>query len=160
MALVLKKNPPNLMMTVTSNLNYTAPLPLYGVEKPYYSNVPAPNGRQSNQVAWTYTDIEFHDIRDRLTEFELDVSGFEVFEFGENLDDETQKFKTDEQIEKDYYPVIDRLLKARFGDVHVVIFDHTVRRRRTVEDLGRAGDNIRATRQPSLSAHCGACNWR
>lgn len=142
-------------MAVTSSINYTAPLALYKVEKPYYSNVPAPDGRQSNQVAWTYTDIEFSDIRGRLDEFELDVSGFEIFEFGEKVGDETHKFDTDAQIEKDYYPVVERVLKARFGDVGVVIFDHTVRRRWRADQLRLVGDNIRATRQPSLSAHCG-----
>ncbi|KAK0642176.1 hypothetical protein B0T16DRAFT_421139 [Cercophora newfieldiana] len=144
----------SFQMTVTSNINYTAPLPLYDVEKPYYSNVPAPDGRQSNQVAWTYADIQFHDIRGCLDEFKLDVNGFEVFQFGEEAGDETSKFGTDLQIETDYYPLVERMLKARFGDVRVVIFDHTVRRRRTAEDLQRVGDSIRATRQPSLSAHC------
>jgi hypothetical protein len=142
-------------MTVVSSLHYTAPLELYRVEKPFYSNVPAPDGRQSNQVAWAYSDIEFGDIRGILDEFELDVHGFEVFTFGDSADDETHKFDTDAQIEEDYYPVVEHLLKARFGDIKVVIFDHTVRRRKTAAQLEDFGDNIRATRQPSLSAHCG-----
>ena len=143
------------MMAVTSNLNYTAPLPLYEVEKPFYCNIPTPDGRQSNQVAWTYTDILFHDIRDRLDDFGLDTNGFEIFRFGEHVDDESDKFTIDAQIEKDYYPVAERLLKERFGDVQVVVFDHTVRRRRTAEDLGKMAGRERPTRQPSLSAHCG-----
>ncbi|KAK5654036.1 hypothetical protein OQA88_7714 [Cercophora sp. LCS_1] len=138
-----------------SSINYTAPLALYESEKPFYSNVPAPDGRQSNQVAWTYPDILFQDIRDRLTEFDLDVTGFEIFQFGDGIGDETRGFEADAEIERHAYPVIERVLKARFGDVDVVIFDHTVRRRRAAAQLQLAHDEIRATRQPSLSAHCG-----
>jgi hypothetical protein len=141
--------------TVIASINYTAPLALFEVEKPFYSNVPAPDGRQSNQVAWTYNNIEFTDIRGRLDDFELDVNGFEVFEFGPSVEDESHKFDTDAWIEKDYYPAVERVLKSRFGDVGVVIFDHTVRKRRTASQLELAGNSIRATRQPSLSAHCG-----
>jgi hypothetical protein len=140
---------------VTASINYTAPLPLFKVEKPFYSNVPAPDGRQSNQVAWTYGNIKFTDIRGNADDFDLDVNGFEVFQFGPRVEDESDKFATDAWIENEYYPVVERVLKSRLGDVDVVIFDHTVRRRRTASQLKLADDAIRATRQPSLSAHCG-----
>jgi hypothetical protein len=144
--------------TVTASVNYTAPLALFKVEKPFYANVPAPDGRQSNQVAWTYNSIEFTDIRDSLDDFDLDVNGFEVFEFGPSVEDESHNFATDAWIESEYYPVVERVLRSRLGDVDVVIFDHTVRKRRTASQLKTAGDGIRATRQPSLSAHCGMEN--
>jgi hypothetical protein len=118
------------MATVTSSINYTAPLDLYLVEKPFYSNVPAPDGRQSNQVAWKYDDVEFHDIRTELCSFTLDKNGFEVFSFGDevdgNGDDEARRFDSDAWIEGSYYPVIESVLKARFGNVDIKIFDHTV----------------------------------
>ncbi|KAK3306514.1 uncharacterized protein B0T15DRAFT_509885 [Chaetomium strumarium] len=144
------------MATVTSSINYTAPLDLYKVEKPFYSNVPAPDGRQSNQVAWKYDAIEFHDIRADVSRFTLDENGFEIFRFGEESEEGVDKFDSDSWIEQSYYPVVESLLKARLGDVVVKVFDHTVRRRKTASDLLQiAGKYIRATRQPSFSAHCG-----
>jgi hypothetical protein len=114
------------MATITSSINYTAPLDLYKVEKPFYSNVPAPDGRQSNQVAWKYDGIEFHDIRTELDRFTLDQNGFEIFQFGEEVDKEADKFDSDHWIEQNCYPAVENLLKARLGDVDVKVFDHTV----------------------------------
>ncbi|KAK4178918.1 hypothetical protein QBC36DRAFT_323629 [Triangularia setosa] len=143
------------MKIVTASLNYTAPLELYKVEKPFYSNVPAPDGRQSNQVAWKYHDVKFHDIRDTLGNFTLDRNGFEVFQYGNKAEDESWKFDADSWIQGSYYPVIESVLKAKFGqETYVKIFDHTVRRRRDIHQLEAAREFIRATRQPSYSAHC------
>ena len=114
------------MATVTASINYTAPLELYTREKPFYSNVPAPDGRQSNQVAWKYDNVEFHDIRRHLGDFTLDKNGFEVFQYGEEPEDGTSRFDSTSWIEKHYYPVVEKVLRARFGDVDVKIFDHTV----------------------------------
>lgn len=114
------------MATVTASINYTAPLELYKTQKPFYSNVPAPDGRHSNQVAWKYANIEFHDIRDNLRDFDLDKNGFEIFQFGKESKDEAPAFDSEPWIENHYYHVVERVLKARFGDVHVKIFDHTV----------------------------------
>jgi len=114
------------MATVTSSINYTAPLGLYSREKPFYSNVPAPDGRQSNQVAWKYDNIEFHDIRRHLEDFDLDKNGFEILRFGEEAKDEASAFDSEVWIQQHYYPVVERVLRSRFGDVDVEIFDHTV----------------------------------
>lgn len=168
------------MATLTTSINYTAPLELYNREKPFYSNVPAPDGCQSNQVAWKYDNIGFYDIRDqsKLENFNLDQNGFEIFQFGEEAQHEALSFDSESWIETQYYPVVERLLKARFGDVNVKIFDHTV----SVFDLEAPchgdcdgdidnGSQVRkrvkrtaephdtksgpARRQPSYSAHCG-----
>lgn len=122
----LYQTPSVIMATVTASINYTAPLELYNTEKPFYSNVPAPDGRQSNQVAWKYDNIEFHDIRGHLKDFNLDKNGFEIFQFGKEAKDEASAFDSESWIEKHYYPVVERVLRARFGDVDVRIFDHTV----------------------------------
>lgn len=113
------------MATVTASLNYTAPLDLYKVEKPYFSNVPAPDGKQSNQVACSYDGVKLTDIHDHLEDFHVDNHGFEIYQFGdENV---PGNFDSDEWIVTAYYPVVEAVLRARLGNVHVQIFDHTVR---------------------------------
>lgn len=110
---------------VIADINYTAPLELYKVEKPFYSNVPAPDGRQSNQVARVYHGIHVSDIRGVVQSFNMDKHGFEVVRSGG--EDGGGNFESDAWIEQAYYPVIEKVLQARLGDVRVRIFDHTVR---------------------------------
>ncbi|KAF2802768.1 uncharacterized protein BDZ99DRAFT_492026 [Mytilinidion resinicola] len=112
------------MNEVTSRLNYTAPLDLYLREKPFYSNVPAPNGVQSNQKVQTYEDIVFHDIRRNIGRFNIDDQGFEVIEYAGKIPQDGE-FDSDIWVRSSYYPAVERVLKERFGDVDVLIFDHT-----------------------------------
>ncbi|VUC20826.1 unnamed protein product [Clonostachys rosea] len=143
------------MESIITSLNYTAPLPLYKTEKPFYSNVPAPDGRQSNQVAWSYPDIQIRDIRSQLEEFTLDTHGFEVVKYG--IEGIEENFDSDKWIEQNYYPVVHDLLKSHFGATSVKIFDHTVRKRSTpkqIRDLKENQSSLPAPRQPSYSVHC------
>ncbi len=112
------------MATVTASLNYTNPLDLYKVEKPFFSNIPAPDGRQSNQVVRRYDGIDFRNIRDDPSRFTIDEHGFELFQFGQ--EDQPGNFESDAWIQESYYPVVESLLQCRFRDVGVKIFDHTV----------------------------------
>ncbi|KAI8623964.1 hypothetical protein F5Y19DRAFT_456355 [Xylariaceae sp. FL1651] len=140
------------MAIVTASVNYTIPLDLYKVEKPFFSNVPAPDGYQSNQVACAYPGIKLRDIRGDEKSFNIDKHGFEIVKFG--AESTSGDFDSDAWIESSYYPVIEEVLKARLGDVEICIFDHTVRRRKRGLQLDEAGGNSRAARQPSYSAHC------
>ncbi|KAK3385799.1 hypothetical protein B0H63DRAFT_523115 [Podospora didyma] len=126
-----KKSPmhPSLMRTVVSSINYTAPLELYRTEKPLYPNVPAPDGRQSNQVAWRYHDIEFRDIRNNMDGYTLDTNGSEIFRLEDKaqVNEDAADFDSNAWVEAEYYPVVERVLKAQFRDhIGVKVFDHTV----------------------------------
>lgn len=112
------------MTKVVSSINYTAPIDLYKREKPFYSNIPAPDGRQSNQQVLTYENIIFHDIREKLDEYRIDEQGFEIVKIEDQVPD--GDFGSDSWIRENYYPVVERLLKDRFGEVEVLTFDHTV----------------------------------
>jgi hypothetical protein len=113
-----------MMSKVISKLNYTAPLDLYEREKPFYSNVPLPNGVQSNQKAQLYDNITFHDVRDEIHAFDIDDQGFEVLRYKDTIPD--GDFDSDVWVRSEYYPVAERVLRDRFGDVDILIFDHTV----------------------------------
>ncbi|KAI1128108.1 hypothetical protein F5Y10DRAFT_180440 [Nemania abortiva] len=136
----------------TASVNYTIPLDLYQVEKPFFSNVPAPDGRQSNQVACAYPGTKVQDIRGKESQFNLDSHGFEIVKFGPETT--SGNFDSDDWIQSKYYDIVEAVIKARLGEVRVKVFDHTVRKRKTHLQLDEAGGTSRATRQPSYSAHC------
>ena len=112
------------MAEVVSSINYTVPTELYKREKPFYCNIPAPDGRQSNQQVQTYENIVFHDIREELDKYNIDKQGFEVVKTEDRIPD--GDFSSDSWVRDSYYPIVEKLLKDRFGDVDVLIFDHTV----------------------------------
>jgi hypothetical protein len=110
---------------VVSTIGYLRPLSLYKTEKPYFCNIPLPNGRQSNIVSSRHTNITLTNIRPNLLEYTLDKQGFEVVQHdGEAYSPD--EFSSDSWIEQNYYPTIENILLKRFGNVIVKIFDHTV----------------------------------
>lgn len=110
---------------VVSSIGYLRQLSLYKTEKPYYCNIPLPNGRQSNIISSRHTDIILTNIRPNLLEYTLDKQGFEVVKHdGEAYS--PNEFSSDSWIEQNYYPTIENILLRRFGNVIVKIFDHTV----------------------------------
>jgi hypothetical protein len=110
---------------VVSSIGYLKPLDLYEIEKPYYSNIPLPNGRQSNIFSSCYPNITLTNIRPKLSEFTLDKQGFEVVQYDGDAYS-SEDFSSDSWIERNYYPVVEKVLLRRFGNVTVKIFDHTV----------------------------------
>lgn len=109
---------------MVSSLNYLQETDLYEREKPYFSNVPATDGRHTNQKAQTYEDVTFKDVRGHERGFSLDTQGFEIVEYDDGVQDED--FDSDHWIEQNYYPVVHRVLQKALGSVSVHIFDHTV----------------------------------
>jgi len=107
----------------------------------------APPGEfQSNEATEPHV-FPVHDIRQDLSNFGLDISGFEAL-----IDAPTSFDRWDEDavVAKEYYDEVIRLLKDRLGATRVVIFDHTVRRRAPERDLE---EDTPGKRQPVFRVH-------
>ncbi|KAH9024066.1 hypothetical protein EDB85DRAFT_292773 [Lactarius pseudohatsudake] len=85
---------------------------------------PTTGERASN---WEYTarDVKVENLRGRA-EVTLDKNGFQFFHHPAKH----TSFANDEEILREYYPESIELLKQLTGASRVVLFDHTIRRRR------------------------------
>jgi hypothetical protein len=85
----------------------------------------------------------------RQAELALERNGFELVE----LRTAVKSFFDPQEIERVYYPEVERLIKARSGASRVVVFDHTL----------RSGDEAereeKLIREPVLSAHNDYTEW-
>ncbi|TFK96336.1 hypothetical protein BDV98DRAFT_555431 [Pterulicium gracile] len=99
------------------------------------------NPRNFEQVA---TQVEIENVRGKEADYTVDKTGFQFFKRTPTVTD----FTDEENIQKHYYPEIEQVLKESTGASRVVIFDHTIRRRRP----GQV-DNSPQTRQPAAAAH-------
>ncbi|KAI5117235.1 hypothetical protein M0805_009272 [Coniferiporia weirii] len=109
--------------TVKASLVYFVP-PADG-SKPYQYMT---GDRERNYIHEEYeTDIE--NVRGREDSVSLDTAGF-LFVRAEA---KHKSFASDEEIEREYYPESIELLKKLTGASRVVLFDHTIRRRRPDE---------------------------
>lgn len=88
--------------------------------------------------------VQIEDIRGKEDEFSLDISGFQYYRHPAKH----TKFTNNKEIEEEYYPESVELLKKLTGASRVVIFDHTIRRRRP----GVIDDNPQK-RQPFALVH-------
>jgi hypothetical protein len=109
-----------------------------GAEKPTrYVDDPPPGA-----PAWNGIDdpreIGIEDARGREDQFTLDRNGFQLVKSASNVHD----FYSPEEVERTYYPEVERLLRTAIGASRVKIFDHTVR------NVARAG-----AREPSRRVH-------
>ena len=82
--------------------------------------------------------IAIEDARGRENEFSLDRNGFQLVHSASAVRD----FYTPEEVERTYYPEVEKLLRDTLGARKVKIFDHTVR------NAARAG-----AREPSRRVH-------
>lgn len=78
----------------------------------------------------SYTEIEFErsveNIRNRLSDYSTDSSGFAVYEYPAK----EKSFTDNAAIRNGYYAEVEQLLRDKLpGIKKVVIFDHTIRRR-------------------------------
>ncbi|KAG1847345.1 hypothetical protein DFJ58DRAFT_798010, partial [Suillus subalutaceus] len=95
---------------------------------------------------WTQEphDMQVEDVRGKEELYKLDNAGFQ---FGREAAKHAS-FLNDDEIQREYYPESIDLIKRVTGATNVVIFDHTIRRRRP----GEPGDNPQK-RQPVSSVH-------
>ncbi|EIW75994.1 hypothetical protein CONPUDRAFT_65153 [Coniophora puteana RWD-64-598 SS2] len=105
-----------------------------------YQNINADPVSGERARNWTYNEqtVSVTNIRDTFDKeaaagkqetYNLDTSGF-LFSKGSS---KHKSFTTSEEIEKEYYPECIEYFKQLTGASRVVIFDHTIRRRRPGE---------------------------
>jgi hypothetical protein len=105
--------------TLTSTLFYLE----RGTEKPaYYRIEPPPGVPRSNGINDPHA-VTIEDARGHESEFTLDRNGFALIKAPTEVAD----FYTPEEIERVYYPEVERLLRNVLGASRVVVFDHNVR---------------------------------
>jgi hypothetical protein len=114
--------------SVTVQLNYFTP-PADG-SKPYTNiNADLTSGQRATNWARKPHTIEIENIRGKEGEYALDTAGFQYFKRAAKH----TTFESDEAVEREYYPESVELIKEVTGASRVVLFDHTIRRRRPGE---------------------------
>lgn len=114
--------------SVSATLSYFSP-PKDGSRPYQYINSDPSNSqpRQNFDIVDHQVDIE--SIRGKENEYTLDTSGFQF----SKRPAKHQSFASDEEIRNEYYPESIELIKELTGASRVVLFDHTIRRRRPGE---------------------------
>jgi hypothetical protein len=120
--------------SLTTTLHYLK----RGAEKPVRYVAEPPPG----VPAWNGIDdpreIRIEDARGREREFSLDRNGFQLVKSASRV----ANFYSPEEVERIYYPEVERLVRETLGASRVAIFDHTVR------NVARSG-----AREPSRRVH-------
>ncbi|KAJ7190768.1 hypothetical protein GGX14DRAFT_507112, partial [Mycena pura] len=94
-------------------------------------------------------DVKIENLRGNESAAALDVTGFQLFHHPAKH----TTFANDAEIEREYYPESIELIKQLTGASRVVLFDHTVRRRRPGEI-----DDSPNRRQPVSQTHIDQTN--
>ncbi|KAI0264976.1 hypothetical protein BC834DRAFT_881409 [Gloeopeniophorella convolvens] len=111
-----------------------------------WSNINADPVTGKRAANWEYQGhpVRIENLRGHEGEVSLDKNGFQYF----NHPAQHTSFANDEEVEAEYYPESIELLKQLTGASRVVIFDHTIRRRRP----GEVADTPQK-RQPVAGVH-------
>ncbi len=104
---------------VEASLNYIAETS----EKPVYYAYEPPPGVPRQTGRFAAQAVPIGNARVALGEFSLDKQGFELRPHETSVGD----FYDREEVQRVYYPEVERLLKEATGAAKVVIFDHQVR---------------------------------
>jgi hypothetical protein len=104
---------------IDASLNYIAE----SSEKPVYYAYEPPPGVPRVSGRFVAQTMPIRSGRSVQDEFSLDKQGFELHQHDTAIVD----FYDREEVQRVYYPEVERLLKAATGAAKVVIFDHQVR---------------------------------
>ncbi|KAI0357451.1 hypothetical protein OH77DRAFT_102370 [Trametes cingulata] len=128
---------------VSTTLNYYAPLD-DSTELPYFYAWPQAERPRTN-VGSEPHPVVVHDARGHEDEYTLDDSGFQFVKWPSK---ETT-FDDDERIKNEYYTETEELLNKVTGAKRVLIFDHTIRRRKPDDP----GEETPENRGPAERVH-------
>ncbi|KAI0297529.1 hypothetical protein B0F90DRAFT_1634094 [Multifurca ochricompacta] len=128
---------------VDTTLRYFTP-PADGSKAWTSTNADPTTGKRASNWEYQTHPVKVENVRGRESEYSLDKNGFQYF----HHPSQHTSFSNDEEIEREYYPESIELLKQLTGASRVVLFDHTIRRR-------RPGDLIDTPekRQPVSAVH-------
>jgi|HubBroStandDraft_1064217.scaffolds.fasta_scaffold56311_2 hypothetical protein len=104
---------------VETTLNYIAE----SSEKPVYYAYEPPAGTPRSTGTFTPTTVQVRNARTVVGELSLDSQGFELT----HQETAVRDFYDRDEVERVYYPEVERLLKEATGAEKVVVFDHQVR---------------------------------
>ncbi|TFK23979.1 hypothetical protein FA15DRAFT_756826 [Coprinopsis marcescibilis] len=111
--------------TVVGTIHYFVP-PEDGSVAYQSSEIDPETGDRKRNFSRQGRPCNIENVRGKLEQFTLDAAGFQFF----NRPAAHSKFEDDKDIVDDYYPESVEFIKEVTGAVKVVIFDHTIRRRR------------------------------
>lgn len=129
--------------STTAQVTYTVK-PSNGVRAFQTINADPKTGQRVMNFSRILRDVVIENLRGKEDSFTLDTAGFQLY----NRPSKHKAFKDDSEIEREYYPESIELIKEVTGASRVVIFDHTIRRRRPGEI-----DDAPDRRQPVAQAH-------
>jgi len=109
-----------------------------------YADPASATGERTKNFTQAPYKMKIENLRGKEDSVTLDTAGFQFFK----APAKHTSFNSDAVIEEEYYPESIELLKKLTGANRVVLFDHTVRRRRP----GQADDTPQ-TRQPVAGVH-------
>ncbi|KAI5116698.1 hypothetical protein M0805_000023 [Coniferiporia weirii] len=115
--------------TVKTSLFYFVPPADGSKAYQYISAADVPAGVLQRNFTKESYEAEIENIRGKEDTFTLDTSGFRFA----RAEAKHKSFANDEEVEREYYPESIELLKKLTGASRVVLFDHTIRRRRPGE---------------------------
>ncbi|KAI0107202.1 hypothetical protein GGR51DRAFT_571132 [Nemania sp. FL0031] len=97
--------------------------------------------------------VKVTDGRPIKNEFDINVHGFAYHTDHSITDEVLEILREDDKalVIRDYYPLVEALVKEKTGASRVVIFDHTLRRR---DPALTPGDNPNGKEQPASLVHC------
>ncbi|KAJ6535943.1 hypothetical protein DFH09DRAFT_1283894 [Mycena vulgaris] len=94
-----------------------------------YQNINTVSGERDRNFTLQVRDVEIHNLRGKEASATLDTTGFQLYKRAAKH----TAFTSDVEIKEEYYPESIELIKRLTGASRVVLFDHTVRRRRPNE---------------------------
>ena len=157
---VLKENPNAVNVSlseatekpeVESNMSFLEPWDKSKGE-PFYRSA-ADEGFETVNFKWVEHTVKVNDARPNKNSFSLDKNGFAFLDHEEWNTDTLNAIRASEQdrVKELYYPEIEALLKKETGAQRVIIFDHTIRKRRPELETGQNPDG---KEQPATTVHC------
>jgi len=129
--------------TVDTTLVYFVP-PADGSKAYIHINMDSSTGERKKNYTQEPYKVTIENLRGKEDSVTLDTAGFQFFK----APAKHTSFASDAEIEAEYYPESVELLKQLTGASRVVLFDHTVRRRRPGEV-----DDSPQKRQPVAGVH-------
>ncbi|KAG5349131.1 hypothetical protein E4T56_gene4074 [Termitomyces sp. T112] len=132
------------LFTVTSPLNFFVAPKTPGERAYIQRNADPQTGEREKNYTHESKVVVIENVRGKENDFTLDTAGFQLV----HQPAKHKAFLDDAEIQREYYPESIELLKSTTGASRVVIFDHTIRRRRP-----GVTDDSPTKRQPVSQAH-------
>ncbi|KAF8901862.1 hypothetical protein CPB84DRAFT_1846578 [Gymnopilus junonius] len=130
-------------LSTQTKLKYSL-APPKGVRAYFHVEADPITGKRDTNYSQEEREVVIENIRGKEDSYTLDTTGFQYYKHPAKH----TSFANDEEIIREYYPESIELIKKLTGASQVVLFDHTVRRRRP----GDKGDSP-GRRQPVDGAH-------